>query len=105
MIIEFEDENLEDLYKEGKTRNKKYRFQPTIIKQFKKTVDKLYAVDTISQLYKIQSLNYEKLKGDLKEFESVRVNDKYRIIFKSRTEGENIIMLICRVFELSNHYD
>ena len=107
MIIEFDDENLEELYKEGKTKskNKKYRFQPTIIKQYKKTIDKLYAAITIEYLYQIQSLNYEQLKGELKDFESVRVNDQYRIIFKSRTEGIETIIQICRVYELSKHYE
>ena len=107
MVIEFDDENLEELYKEGKTKSKnnKYRFQKSIIKQYKKTIDKLYGANTLSTLYKIQSLNYEQLKGDLKEYESVRVNDKYRIIFKSRTEGTETIMLICKIFELSKHYE
>ena len=34
---------------------------------------------------KINSLNYEKLKGDKKGLSSVRVNDRYRIEFEEYT--------------------
>lgn len=41
------------------------------------------------------------LSGDKKGTESVRVNDQYRIEFKS-SESEGIT--ICSITELSNHY-
>jgi proteic killer suppression protein len=50
-------------------------------------------------------LNYEKLSGDKKGLESVRVNDKYRIEFISSIEGEEPdTITICEIVELSNHY-
>jgi len=104
IIIEFEDKNLEILYENGKIDNKKYRFQPSVIKQFIKTINKLRAAPDLNFLFKLQSLNYEFLKDDLKGFESVRINDKYRIVFKSRTENNETIVYICRIYELSNHY-
>jgi len=104
IIIEFEDKNLEILYEDGKIDNKKYRFQPSVIKQFIKTINKLRAAPDLNSLFKLHSLNYEYLKDDLKGFESVRVNDKYRIIFKSRKENNEIVINICRIYELSNHY-
>lgn len=104
ITIEFEDKNLEYLYETGKSNNKKYRFQPSVIKQFVKTINKIRAAPTIISLFKLQSLNYEYLKDDLKGFESVRVNDKYRIILKSRVENSDVVMYICNIYELSNHY-
>jgi hypothetical protein len=47
----------------------------------------------------------EKLSGDKKGLESVRVNDKYRIEFISSIEGEEPdTITICEIVELSNHY-
>lgn len=35
MEIEFEKDYLKELYEDGKTSNKKYRFQPSVTKQLK----------------------------------------------------------------------
>jgi proteic killer suppression protein len=59
----------------------------------------------IEDLYLFKSLNYEKLIGDKKGLESVRVNQQYRIEFKSAVEGEESdIITICSIVELNNHY-
>ncbi len=105
MIIEFEKDYLEELYTLGKAKKKKYRFQPSIIKQYKNTVDKLRVAQKIEDLYPLKSLHYEKKTGDLKDIEAVWVNEQYRLEFKSRTEGEEPeIITICSLTELSNHY-
>lgn len=105
MIIEFEKEYLEQLYTDGKAKNKKYRFQPSIIKQYKNTIDKLRTAQKIEELYQIKSLHYEKKSGDLKGIEAVWVNRQCRIEFKSRTEGEESdVITICSIIELSYHY-
>jgi len=103
--IEFEKEYLRELYEEGKTKNKKHRFQPQVIKQYIKTVNRVKNENRIEDLFVIKSLNYEKLSGDKIGLESVRVNDQYRIEFKSRIEVElPEIITICSIIELSNHY-
>jgi proteic killer suppression protein len=84
MEIEFEKDYLRELYEEGKTSNKKYRFQPTVTKQFKNTIDKLRNANRIEDLFLFKSLNYEKLVGDKAGLESVRVNQQYRIEFFSK---------------------
>lgn len=105
MVIEFEKDYLKELYEEGKAKSKKHRFQKEVIKQYKKAIDKLKPAKSIEELYLFKSLNYEKLHGDKKGLESVRVNDQYRIEFKSRTEGEiPDVITICSITELSNHY-
>lgn len=105
MIIQFEEQYLEDLYAEGKTKSKKHRFQKTVILQYKKAIDKLRAAQRIEDLFPLASLNYEKLKGDKAGLESVRVNKQYRIEFESRIEGdEPNTITICSIVELSNHY-
>jgi len=105
MLIEFEQDYLQELYSEGKTQNKKIRLPPSVIKQYKNTIDKLRNAKRIEDLYQIKSLNYEKKSGNLKGLEAVRVNMQYRIEFKSRIEGEEPnIITICSITELSNHY-
>lgn len=106
MLIEFEQEYLEELYTEGKTRNKKIRLQPAVIKQYKNTIDKLRAARRIEDLYPIKSLNYEKKSGNLRGIEAVWVNKQYRIEFISRIEGnEPEIITICSIIDLSKHYE
>jgi len=106
MEIEFEQDYLEELYTEGKAKNKKYRFQSTVIRQYKNTIDKLRIAKRIEDLYPIKSLNYEKKSGNLKDIEVVWVNRQYRLEFKSRTEGEEpAIVTICSIIELSKHYE
>jgi len=105
MKIVFDKEYLKQLYTEGKVKNKKYRFQKSVIVKYKQTIDKLRVATRIEDLYPVKSLKYEKLIGDKKGFESVRVNQQYRIEFISKLEGEEPdIITICSIVELSNHY-
>ncbi len=64
MEIEFNKEYLRELYEDGKAINKKYRFQPAVIKQYKNTIDKLRNAVSVEDLFSFKSLNYEKLGGD-----------------------------------------
>lgn len=105
MEINFEKDYLKELYENGKTRNKKHRFQPSVIKKYVQTIDKLRVAKNTEELYPIRSLNYEKLIGGKKGLESVRVDGKYRIEFRTTLEGdEPNSITICSIIELSNHY-
>lgn len=105
MEIEFEKNYLRELYELGKTTDKKHRFQPSVTKQYKNTIDKLRNADRIEDLFPFKSLHYEKLIGDKAGLESVRVNQQYRIEFYRRSEGEEPnTITICSIVELSNHY-
>jgi proteic killer suppression protein len=105
MEITFEKDYLKELYENGKARSKKHRFQPSVVKKYIQTVDKLRVAKNTEELYPIKSLNYEKLIGDKKGLESVRVDNKYRIEFISSVEGEEPdTITICSIIEFSNHY-
>ncbi len=105
MKIVFEKEYLEQLYSDGKAKSKKYRFQKGVINKYKQTIDKLRVANRIEDLFPFKSLNYEKLIGDKKGLESVRVNQQYRIEFISKVDGEEPdTITICSIVELSNHY-
>ncbi len=105
MKIEFEKDYLKELYETGKTKGKKYRFQPNVAKKYTSTINILRTAKCIEDLFLFNSLNYEKLTGNKKGLESVRVNQQYRIEFYTTTEGqEPDIVTICSIVELSNHY-
>ena len=101
MEIKFEKEYLRELFYDGVTSDKKHRYQPHIVKKYVRVVNILDSVNKPTDLFRYRSLHYEKLVGDKAGLESVRVNDQYRIEFKS-SEEEGIT--ICNIIELSNHY-
>lgn len=101
MEITFEKEYLKELYYNGTTRDKQHRYQPHIVKRYVRAVNILDSVDKVMDLQRYRSLRYEKLSGDKNGLESIRVNDQYRIEFKSSAKGE---ITICNIIELSNHY-
>lgn len=103
MIVEFEEDYLKELFEDGKAKNKKHAFQPRVIKKYIKVVNTLRATNRIEDLFLFNSLNYEKLTGV--NVESVRVDGKYRLEFRSRLEGdEPYTITICSLLDLSNHY-
>lgn len=104
MIVTFDKEYLESLYTKGKSDDKKHRFQPEVIKLYKKRIDLLKRTKRIEELFLFNSLNYEVLKGDKNGVSSIRVNDKYRIEFVISNQDAETIVYICNILELSNHY-
>lgn len=104
MEIIFDKEYLRQLYEEGKTSDKKHRFQPQIVAKYRKTVDLLESLDGVEDLYRYHSLHYEVLAGDRAGLESVRVNDQYRIEMKTEKIVSKTVVTLCNIIELSNHY-
>ena len=98
MEIHFDKEYLQQLYEEGKTKDKKYRFQPQMVKRYQ------LRIKTFEELYAIRSFHYEVLKGDKAGISSIRVNDQYRIEFTVKQSTSETVVTICNILELSNHY-
>jgi proteic killer suppression protein len=101
MVIEYEKDYLEELYKDGKCRNKKYRFQKSVIAKYQKRIDTLIAATRIEDLFVFNSLNFEALDN---YFCSIRIDYHFRLIFKVRQEGTEPIITICTVIDITNHY-
>jgi proteic killer suppression protein len=104
MEIVFEQKYLEDLYYKGKTNDKKHRFQPQIVKKYINVINLMESVRRVEDLFPYASLNYEVLHGDKAGLESVRVNNQYRIEFRSEIINKEQSITICNILELSNHY-
>lgn len=104
MEINFDKEYLRELYEMGESRDKNCRFQPEIVKRYQARIVTLERVSKPEDLYMFRSLRYEKLKGDKAGLESIRVNDQYRIEFKTTRVVSETVVTICNILELSNHY-
>ena len=105
MIVKFQKEYLSELYYEGKCKDKKHRYQPTIVKRYKQRIDILNDASCIDALYQLHSLGYEVLTGNKEGISSIRVNDQYRIEFLVSHEADGKEQItICNIIELSNHY-
>lgn len=63
MEIVFDKPYLEELYLNGKSSDKRHRYQPYIIAKYRKTIDLLEAVNRVEDLYRYHSLNYEVLSS------------------------------------------
>lgn len=101
MEITFEQDYLRELYYDGEAKDKQHRYQPNIVKKYVRVVNILDSVDKAVDLYRYRSLHYEKLVGNKAGLESVRVNDQYRVEFKTSANGG---ITICNITELSKHY-
>ena len=103
MQIVFKQEYLSNLYY-NQIADKKHRFQPDVVKKYIKVVNILKNARVVEDLFPFNSLNYEKLSGDKDGIESVRVTDKYRLEFQTETFEKEVVVTICNILELSNHY-
>lgn len=105
MIVEFEEEYLRDLYTKGECNDKKHRYRVDIVKRYKRCIDYLKWASCKEDLFRINSLKFEALKGDKSGRFSIRVNNQYRIEFALIEILDEQILNICNILELSNHYD
>ena len=96
MEINFDKDYLRQLYEEGKTTDKKHRFQPNIVARYQLRIKVLEQARSV--------LHYEVLKGDKAGISSIRVNDQYRIEFTVEQVSSETVVTICNILELSNHY-
>ena len=103
MIVTFDKDYLRELYEQGKTSDKKHRYQPDIVRRYQQRIKTLESAPRIETLFQIKSLNYEVLVGDKAGRSSIRVNDKYRVEFTVSYQGEPVVT-VCNIIELSNHY-
>ncbi len=101
MIIEYEKDYLQELYDNGKCKNKKYRFQTSVILKYQKRIDTLMAATGIEDLFVFNSLNFEALDNG---YYSIRIDYHYRLLFKLRKEGTENVLTICIITDITNHY-
>lgn len=104
MLLEFTKEYLRQLYEQGRTNDKKHRYQPEVIRGYQKAVFLLSAANCVTDLFANKALNYETLQGDKAGISSVRINRKYRLEFTVKERMDEQIITVCRLLDISNHY-
>lgn len=104
MKVFFDKEYLLELYRDGKTRDKHHRYQPSIVKKYQGIIHFMLDASDTEKLRTRPSLHYEKLIGNKAGMSSVRINDQYRIGFTEINEDGETVATICLINELSNHY-
>jgi proteic killer suppression protein len=86
MIVSFGDRATEDLYHNRPTSRAR-RFPRDIVDLALVKLDMLNGAAAVLDLRSPPGNRLEALKGDLKGFHSIRVNDQWRLVF--RWEGNN----------------
>lgn len=102
MEIEYEKDYLRELYEVGKCKNKKFRFQLSVVKKYRMRIDTLIAATRIEDLFVFNSLNFETLENG---YYSIRIDYHYRLEFKIRTESSERVLTVCTITDITNHYD
>ncbi|HCL57746.1 MAG TPA: plasmid maintenance system killer protein [Spirochaetia bacterium] len=101
MEVVFNNNKLLDLYEKGKSN--KYKLEKQVVKSFFEVISVLEAAKDIHDLWKMPSLNFEKLEG-CKKLYSARLNNKYRLEMSIEWTDAHCIVGIIALEEISNHY-
>lgn len=101
MVVKINDIYLEKLFENNTTG--KPRYSAGVIRKYVKTVIMLQNADNLLEIRSLRGLNFEALSGKMKGFYSVRVDQKYRLLFKI-LKDEMVVEGIISIEELSNHY-
>ncbi len=105
MNVTTENKALAELYTNGTTAERKYRCLPaSTIKGYIKAVDIMKQAGRVEDLLRYNGLRYERLNGS-SGTESVRCDKKYRLLFKSGSDGESVIITEVDLLDITNHYE
>lgn len=103
MNIVFKNQMLADLYDGKRINNKLFRSNPVLIKKYQIVLLFIKSIENVSQLNTYPGFHYEKLKGNLNMYSSIRLNKKYRLIFREVYNRLDFVDTL-EIIEISNHY-
>ena len=72
MEINFEKDYLKELYENGKARSKKHRFQPSVIKKYMQTIDKLRVAKNTEELKLNQGMEKDVTIGVMRRLSALK---------------------------------
>lgn len=81
MIINFKSQTTQDIY-DGTNSKEARKIPQTVWKAAQRNLDMINAAVGISDLRVPPGNKLEALKGDSDGFHSIRINDRYRLIFR-----------------------
>jgi proteic killer suppression protein len=97
MLVEFEDDDLRQLYEEADF--KPPGFGAELIRAFRKVVGLVYAATDERDLRALRSLRFEKLQGQRLNQYSMRLHRGSRLIFRLETPQEGKIVVIVEIVD------
>lgn len=97
MLLEFNDDNLRRLYTEPGFRLPSMGTDLT--KQYRKKMGLLANAHDERDLRAMRSLHFEKLAGDRRGQNSIRLNHQYRLIFRLRTGDDGRVAVVIEVVD------
>ncbi len=101
MELVFNNKKLKELYETGKSN--KYKLNKNIVKNFFELIAILEASNDIYDLWKMPSLNFERLKGFQDRY-SARINRQYRLEMTIEWKDTERIIGVIVIEEISSHY-
>lgn len=93
MIVSFGDQATEDLF-HGRSTNKTRRFPANIVAGAQIKLDMLNAATSLMDLRAPPGNRLEALKGDLRGYHSIRVNNQWRLVFRWDREHAHEVRLM-----------
>ena len=82
MILSFADQETQDIFDGKKTKSAIKRLDPILWTVAQRKLHIIKAATVLDDLRIPPGNRVEMLRGDLKDFFSIRINDQYRIIFQ-----------------------
>lgn len=101
MVIEYEKDYLQELYELGNCKSKKHRLPKQVVQKYQKRIDTLMGATRMEDLFVFNSLNFEALNNG---YYSIRIDIHYRLEFKIRIAGNETLVSICTITDITNHY-
>ena len=93
MLISFGDKATEDLY-HGRPSARARRFPTEVGRAAQRKLDMVNSAAELLDLRSPPGNRLEALGGDLEGFQSIRVNDQWRIIFRWSSRGAEDVRLL-----------
>ncbi|MDP6386726.1 MAG: type II toxin-antitoxin system RelE/ParE family toxin [Planctomycetota bacterium] len=93
MIASFGDKQTEDLF-HGRRTARTRRFPPDLTRLALRKLEVLNAASSVIDLRAPPGNRLEALKGDLQGFQSIRVNQQWRVIFRWQGSDAHEVRLI-----------
>ena len=92
MIVSFGDKATEALY-HGRPSRQVRQLPPDVVRVAIRRLDMINAAHTLGDLRSPPGNRLEALRGDLAGFHSIRVNDRWRIVFRWEGSGAHDVRL------------
>lgn len=92
MDVEFEDAALRRLEREASFTG---GYEPGVVKAFRKRMQLIRAAIDERAFRAMKSLHYEKLKGELEGYNSMRLNDQWRFLLRlvQKSDGKLVVIV------------